>query len=344
MPDAEALGAFPVPFDELTEAQLTAIDAAREIYVAAGGVLDAYELPFLVRHLAFHKWRPEKAKKMLVKTAEWRASTGANAVRAKLISGELRFAQFPSNLQMLSYVWFVADHGRTRNGNVATYSQIGSIPDPYVWLNGMSDEAFYELNWHFLEHQSVLADKESVEKRTLIRSSVVYDAHNCSGKQVSMRLVRRLNTILPVPDLYYPELVGETFVVNAPWVIHSLWGIVRHVLSREIQSRVIICGHERTPETMAKHIDAAQCPSYIFGVGEVPVMSREMADELGFSALSPQQIDALLVNQSEEPQRYRILHADAPRPAEAARRVVGEPSDAAGDPAGAVDAREDLEA
>ena len=67
-----------VPLDSLSEQQLEAIEKARKIYTEAGGVLDEYELPFLVRHLVPHKWRAEKAQKSLKTTAEWRQSSGAN--------------------------------------------------------------------------------------------------------------------------------------------------------------------------------------------------------------------------------------------------------------------------
>ena len=295
-----------VPLGDLSEQQLEAIDKARKTYLEAGGVLDEYDVPFLARHLVPHKWRAEKAQKSLKTTAEWRQSSGANRIRAQLLRNELKFAQFPGCQDMLSWLWLVASHGHARNGNVASFVQVGSMTDPSVWLDGMSDEGFYEFNLHIIEYYLFRADVESARQRTLIRSTVLYDCANCSSKQFSWRLVRRLNTVLPLPDLYYPELIGETIACNAPWIINFLWGAVRVVLSREIQARVVICSKDSTPETVAALIDASETPSFVLGHGSVTSMTPEKAEELGFAALTDEQLDALLVNKSEPPQEYRI--------------------------------------
>ena len=150
-------------------------------------------------------------------------------------------------------------------------------------------------NTHILEYFSFLCDVESTQKRTLLRSSVVYDAKGCHFRQLSARLVRRLNKIAPIPDLYYPELVGETFVLNAPWVIHSLWAILKNLMSREIQARVLITSENATAETLLQHVSAAEVPAFITA-GECAAMPPAVAAELGFASLDAARLSALLVN------------------------------------------------
>lgn len=318
-------GAMTVPLDNLTAAQLSAFDVAKKYYLSVNGVLDEYELPFLVKHLVAANWKPAKAEKSLLRTAKWRRESGADGIRAKLRQGDIAFATFPHCLQMLGYILFLPAHTRTRRGNVASFVQLGSIADPTKWLDEMTDDesvstfririrraaasvlqpakgrVFESLfrqvyfNTHILEYFSFLCDVESTQKRTLLRSSVVYDAKGCHFRQLSARLVRRLNKIAPIPDLYYPELVGETFVLNAPWVIHSLWAILKNLMSREIQARVLITSENATAETLLQHVSAAEVPAFITA-GECAAMPPAVAAELGFASLDAARLSALLVN------------------------------------------------
>ena len=137
-------GAMTVPLDNLTAAQLSAFDLAKKYYLSVNGVLDEYELPFLVKHLVAANWKPAKAEKSLLRTAKWRRESGADGIRAKLRQGDIAFATFPHSLQMLGYILFLPAHARTRRGNVASFVQLGSIADPTKWLDEMTDDEFCE--------------------------------------------------------------------------------------------------------------------------------------------------------------------------------------------------------
>jgi hypothetical protein len=91
---------------------------------------------------------------------------------------------------------------------------------------------FYHFNLHLLENALLLADRLSAQTGKLVRYSIVYDSFGMGMRHASARLVKRMTPTLPLPDLYYPELVGCVVLSNAPWAMHVLWGMLRHFISK----------------------------------------------------------------------------------------------------------------
>jgi len=288
--------------NNLSSTQHEALATARRIYEEAGGVLDELWLPFLARHLIFHKWRVEKKSfvKMLKATAEFRASSGANAIRAKMITGEgPKFVDYPAGRKHCELLWALPLHGFTGVGDVMSFFHVGSMNDNMGrWYSEVTDEEFFEFNLHVLEMYMAAADRESVKRGVLVRSSVVFDCLGCGLKQVSTKLVSRLKPILPLPDLYYPELVGAQFAVNAPWAIHTLWGLIKVFLSKEIQAKVVILSQVDTKTQFIKYADPADVPAFVTPSATCSTMPPAVAVATGFAGLTEAELTLLLVNRT----------------------------------------------
>jgi hypothetical protein len=128
------------PFDlnGMSDEQQLGLVEARQAYTSAGGVLDEFAVPFLVRFLIKHDWTLPKAIKQLKATAKWRAESGADGIRANMRTGVLRFVDFPHALAMTRCVWFLPLHGRSFNGDLVSYQFVGSL-DLTTWFKEMSD-------------------------------------------------------------------------------------------------------------------------------------------------------------------------------------------------------------
>ena len=296
MPEGEDV----VRIDRLSAEQEQALVEARRLYEAAGGVLDELWRPFLIRFLVFFRWRPQKASKMLKATAEWRAASGANRIRAGMLEGTgPQFTNFPHARTHLELLWITPLHGFTMQGDILSFWQVGSIVDLMGrWYDEVTDAEFAEFNLHVLEMYATAADRESVRRGYLVRSSVVFDTLGAHLKQISTRLIRRLSPILPLPDLYYPELVGTTFVLNAPWAVYTLWGMIKIFLSKEMQAKVVILSPKDTQTTFLKHVRPADVPRFVTASAECALMPASVAVATGFAGLSAEELDALLINRT----------------------------------------------
>lgn len=129
------------PMDEhLSETQLASLETARQIYEEAGGCLDKYARVFLMRFLVAHKWSIHKAEKQLRATAKWRKSSGAEAIRAQLVAGTLRFASSPHALKHCELCAFLPLHGTALVGDVLSYFHVGTLQTNLPqWLADVTD-------------------------------------------------------------------------------------------------------------------------------------------------------------------------------------------------------------
>ena len=283
----------------LTEEQAQAVAEARTIYEEAGGVLDEkLALPFLMRFLVAHRWSVKKASKMLRATAEWRKTSGANGVRAQLLEGSLKFVDFPFARKHMELLWALPLFSYTAAGDVLTFMQVGVLADRMPrWYAEVTDDDFAWYNLHILELYAVAADTASVRTGRLVQSSVAFDCKGCNIGMLSTRLVGRLKPVLPLPDLYYPELVGPTFALNAPWIVHTLWNMIRVFLSKELQAKVVICSGKDTATTFMSHCRPEDVPTFVTETASSATMPATVAEVLGLAGLSEEELGQLYVNQ-----------------------------------------------
>ena len=63
---------------------------------------------------------------------------------------------------------------------------------------------------------------------------------------------------------YYPETMGQCFVVNAPMVFSALYAIIKGFLDERTRSKVRIMGSNYRP-VLLQHIDAENLPEFLGG-------------------------------------------------------------------------------
>ena len=225
-------GGEVVHLDELTAAQRDSIEQARQIYVDAGGTLDAYWQPFLVRFLVNHHWvLSSAAAAQLQATAKWRASSGAAELRRQLLGGDVTFVSCPHVLTNLQCVWLLPCHSRSFRGDSISFMHVDSLDVPH-WMHIISDDDYFQVNLTLMELQCLTNDRLSVESRTLVRTINLFDCHGVGLKHCAPRVLRRLKPTLKLADLYYPEMVSTAMALNAPWAVHKVWSLMSPFLSR----------------------------------------------------------------------------------------------------------------
>jgi len=87
-----------------------------------------------------------------------------------------------------------------------------------------------------------------------------------------------------IDERYYPEVLGHTYVVNAPWIFSVFWSIVRPWLDPVTASKISVLGSDYKKELL-KHYDADQLPVEYGGTCEcdggcVPVASPREIEEV----------------------------------------------------------------
>ena len=125
---------------DLNDAQRAMLMQARKVYLDAGGVLDELWEPFLLRFVVAHGWiMSSEAVAQLQRTARWRESSGARAIKDRIREGQLRFVDLHSVMATLQVCWFTPYQHSSYGGDIVSYLFLGTLDIP-AWLKMITDE------------------------------------------------------------------------------------------------------------------------------------------------------------------------------------------------------------
>ena len=267
-----------------TPAQHEALGLARRVYTEAGGLLDEYADIYLARFLHEHNWSVAAATRQLERTAVWRAHVGADTIRRRILSGELKFATGFGMVELLSSAVTLPCQGTTRDGDLLGLTDIGALDSTRLVRALHNEEAYFQANLHLLEYESVAMDRLSAASGSLVRLVQVCECKGFSTLSLHPRLLSWVSQTLPLQDHYYPSHTRASIFVNAPWAVRRVWRILQRFLSSEAQQKVTILG-EPLDSQAALHelIEPAQLPSVLGGTKRS--ITPESVHELSLHAM-----------------------------------------------------------
>lgn len=63
---------------------------------------------------------------------------------------------------------------------------------------------------------------------------------------------------------YYPECLGNCYVINAPMMVYGAWSLVKGFMDEKTRSKIEILGKDYLP-TLAEHMDIDELPKFLGG-------------------------------------------------------------------------------
>lgn len=92
------------------------------------------------------------------------------------------------------------------------------------------------------------------------------DLRGATIKLASRKAVDVFKGIAAVDQPNYPETMGCTLVVNAPWVFTAIWSVVRVFLDEGVTAKVNILGEgEPSRKALLKQVHPSQLPAFLGG-------------------------------------------------------------------------------
>ena len=61
-----------------------------------------------------------------------------------------------------------------------------------------------------------------------------------------------LKTISKIGQDFYPELLHEMYIINAPLLFSGLWNIIKHMIDKDIQKKIHI--HSNVPKHLYENV------------------------------------------------------------------------------------------
>ena len=94
----------------------------------------------------------------------------------------------------------------------------------------------------------------------------IVDMTGASTRLASRKAMDVFKLIAAVDQDNYPETMGATYVVNAPWVFTAIWRLVRVFLDEGVTAKVHILGEgQPSRAALLAAVDAEQLPAFLGG-------------------------------------------------------------------------------
>ncbi|CAF1376068.1 unnamed protein product [Adineta ricciae] len=205
----------------------------------------------LYRFLRARKWNVEHTIKSILEMLKWRMDNRVDAI--------LEQEKIAERMATLRKIVPNANHGYTKADRPLYIEKSGIISVDKI-LSSFQHDELIECHLYWLELYSQLARERSRQVGKHVESfAIIYDLHGC--KLDMRKMLPLLNQSLFIDDNYYPERLGQLFVINPPLIFPTLWSIVKHWVDPVTKTKILILkkGVETTT-TLLQYIDADQLP------------------------------------------------------------------------------------
>lgn len=205
----------------------------------------------LYRFLRARKWNVQHTVKAMAEMMQWRKDNRIDSI--------LEDESVISRLALLRTMIPGANHGYTKAHRPIYIEKSGLMPVDKV-LNQFTSEELVQTHIYWLEFYCQRARERSRQLGIHVESfAMIYDLKRCKLEmRKSFPLFRES---LQIDNNYYPERLGQMFIVNPPAVFPVLWNLVKHWLDPVTKSKVqVIKKGPGTATALLQHIDADQLP------------------------------------------------------------------------------------
>ena len=127
-----------------------------------------------------------------------------------------------------------------------------------------------------IEHLMALAHQSSLQRRRRVETfTSIIDMDGLSFAHRSA--LHLLNQCMTLDQTYYPDFIGQLFVLNTPWVAPMMYNAAAPFVPAEIRSRVHVL---KTVSELAQYVGLDQLPEEYGGTSAVKVQEHDPSEIL----------------------------------------------------------------
>jgi len=215
----------------------------------------------LYRFLKGWKFDIEKTVAQMNATAEFRKQYDADAVRVK--AKDLTQPQFPFYDKLIKCYPHTVTHKVDKQGQPISIECLGRT-DPAMIVSLVRLDDLMQYHMYHVEHKSESMQQLSLTNGKIMRTCKIIDLSGLGSKHMHQQGLSYLRHVLHLTQDNYPEMLGNLYIVNAPWVFNMIWKIVKPWLNDQTLSKIKILG-SNYKEVLLNAIDAENLPKFLGG-------------------------------------------------------------------------------
>jgi hypothetical protein len=205
----------------------------------------------LHRYLRARKWNVTHTIKSILEMIQWRIDNQVDLI--------LQHEPTSLRMDLLRTMVPNANHAHTKAHRPLYIEKSGIMPVDKI-LNQFTSEELVQCHIYWLEFYCQLARERSGQIGKHVESfAMIYDLNGC--KLDFRKILPLFKQSLYIDDNYYPERLGQMFLVNPPMIFPLLWNFVKHWIDPVTKSKIFVI--KKGPETatsLLHHIDSDQLP------------------------------------------------------------------------------------
>ncbi|MEW5310234.1 MAG: hypothetical protein WDW38_002051 [Sanguina aurantia] len=224
----------------LTPAQQTAYEQLHAHLKATDSLAEGRDDQWtLLRFLKARQWDVTKATVMYTDMVRWRAKESTDA-----LFDTLQYPEYDALMQVYPHFYHKTDRfgrplyielvGKTNPNKMVEVSNVDAIMRYHIW------------SWERCEKEFLPACTAASGK-PIITATVIIDLLGLSLKNFTLTAQKVVKLIAHVDQDYYPERLGQMFIINAPIIFRAVWAMVNPLLEERTRRKIIIVGYDYMP-------------------------------------------------------------------------------------------------
>lgn len=188
----------------------------------------------LLRFLKARQWNPQRAQQMYLDMAKWRQDTNVDKLYA-----EFEF-EHKETLQSI-YPHFY--HKTDKFGRPLYIELLGkTYATKILELTDLDTMVKHHIKeWEVFERE-ILPACSKMANRKIISNAVIIDLSGLHIMNFNRAAQRIMKSVCKIDQDYYPEHLGQMFIVNAPFIFQSIWAVVSPMLEERTRRKIILLG------------------------------------------------------------------------------------------------------
>jgi phosphatidylinositol/phosphatidylcholine transfer protein len=208
-----------------------------------------------------HKFDIPKAAQKLDASIKFRFDNNLPELRKK--AEKIQQTEFPHYDRLIKCYPHNIHHKTDKKGQPLSLERIGHT-DPAALTKLLTLEQLLEYQFYHLENKAALVARLSRERGVVMRVSKVLDLSGLGIRALHRQGLSYLQTCIRMGQDNYPEMLGNLYIINAPWLFKSLWAIVKPWLEPATLEKITVLGADYAT-VLRERIDPNDLPDWAGG-------------------------------------------------------------------------------
>jgi len=248
--------------------QLAVLSKFRD-YIRSTDMNPLFDEVFLLRFLKARKFDFKKTCEMWNNYLTWR--------KEERLEETYEFPELKDIKRCFPHMYFKTD----KQGRPVYIERIGKIKFDEI-SKATTQERF--LKYYARHNERMISElipacSEAIGKR-LHQGFYIIDLQGMSLKTASSGVLDLTKSLMGMCQKYYPELMGEMYVVNAPMLFYGVWSVIKLMIDDRTKQKIHILGSNYQKKLLEK-VDAENLPDFLGGKSTIEEYGEYLTKEQG---------------------------------------------------------------